>query len=291
MSKNASDTLTVDKPCGLMEFLIEKNPGKSRTKIKAILAKRIVAVDGKVTTKFDYPLEAGQKVSIGTFKNIQVEAGVKILYEDTWLLVVNKPAGLLSVSNPTEKDETVMAFLLDYVRKNNLKAGIYAVHRLDQFTSGIMMFAKTEEVQGILRDAWKEYVDERCYYAIVEGYPMPEEGTFVSWLTENSQYKVYSTRQSEEAKKAITHYKVIQKNKNFALVEVKLDTGRKNQIRVQFSDAGHPLTGDRKYGARTDPFKRLMLHAFSLSFTHPITKKRLSFDTGIPRKFRELFEN
>lgn len=288
MNNSESNLYIVKEPKQLFDFLTEIFPGRSRTKLKSILSNKLVSVDGKRVSQFNYELKTGQKVQIGRpAKNI-IPRGIEIYYEDSDIIIVEKKSGILSVSTQNERDNTVFHKITEYLHNKNEGERIYVVHRLDQYTSGIMMFAKRPEVQYRLRNAWKEFIDDRVYVAVVEGVPEKESGTFKSFLKENKMFHMYSTKRPEDGKLAITHYKLLKKNDRYSLVEVKLDTGRKNQIRVHFSDMGIPVAGDRKYGAKTDPCGRLMLHARLLSFTHPGTGKQLDFDTGIPDFFEKL---
>ncbi|MBI4947407.1 MAG: RluA family pseudouridine synthase [Bacteroidetes bacterium] len=289
--------LIAEKQEELFSFLIAKFPQKSRTKIKSALTHKQVLVDGKAVSQYDFKLKPGQKVSLCNQKKVYLPAGrqgnpkgIDILYEDEDIIIVNKKSGILSVSTQNEKQNTVFHRLVEYLQQEERYSRPYVVHRLDQYTSGIMMFAKSEKIQEVLRNAWKDYIDERVYVAVVEGRPAKEKGQMVSWLKENKMYRMYSSQAPDNGKKSITHYSVLQSNDMYSLVEVHLDTGRKNQIRVHFQDIGHPVAGDRKYGAKTDPCGRLMLHARSLVFKHPANHEKMEFDTGIPDFFVKLLE-
>ena len=214
--------------------------------------------------------------------------GLEILYEDRDILVVDKPAGLLTVGTPTNKLRTLHYILTDYVRKGSLKSRnrVFVVHRLDQWTSGVLVFAKSEQVKLRLQAQWKDAA--KIYLAVVHGAPAKKQDTITSYLAENRAYMVYSTTDSTKGKLAHTAYKVLKETRNFSLLEVNLLTGRKNQIRVHFADRGHPVVGDRKYGKPGDVRKRLALHAKSISFPHPATGRRMTFETRVPAYFNEL---
>lgn len=214
--------------------------------------------------------------------------GLEILYEDSDLLVVNKPAGLLTVKTATEKTRTVYRILTDYVRKGSLKSRrqIYTVHRLDRWTSGVLIFAKSEAVMDRLKDRWAE--TKKTYIVIVNGHLKAKEGIITSYLAEDARHVVYSTSDAAKGKLAQTAYKVLKKTPRFSLLEVDLLTGRKNQIRVHMADQGNPVVGDRKYGDNTEGFERLALHSESISFPHPTRDERMTVEAKVPGCFREL---
>lgn len=214
--------------------------------------------------------------------------GLEILYEDDDIIVIDKPAGLLTVGTATDKTRTVQYILTDYVRKGNPKSRnrVFVVHRLDQWTSGVLIFARSEEIKMKLQEQWKE--TEKKYLAVVHGGLEQKEGIITSYLAENKAYVVYSTTDSAKGKLARTAYKVIKETGNFSLLEINLLTGRKNQIRVHLADKGHPVVGDRKYGKDGDVFKRLALHSKSISFKHPSNGRQMAFESKIPAYFRLL---
>jgi tRNA pseudouridine32 synthase/23S rRNA pseudouridine746 synthase/23S rRNA pseudouridine1911/1915/1917 synthase len=215
--------------------------------------------------------------------------GMTILHEDKEIIVVVKPAGLLTIGTERDKTRTAHYLLNDYVRKGDPKSRnrVYVVHRLDQDTSGILLFAKSEAAKIFLQEHWES--TEKHYLAIVHGRLTPKEGTISTYLTENAAQRVYSTPDTAKGKLSSTAYKVLQESrKGFSLVEIHLLTGRKHQIRVHFAEKGHPVVGDKKYG-NTDPVaNRLALHARSLSFTHPFNGRLMTFDTGMPEDFLRL---
>lgn len=275
----------------LMKFLIEKFPEKSRTTIKSLLAHKQITVDDMVTTKFDHPLKRGQMVFLNKKKSDEKPRfrGMRIVHEDADVIVIDKASGLLSMASETEKTKTAYSMLSEYVKKFNPKNLIFIVHRLDRDTSGLMMFAKSKKVQEVLQKDWNNAIIERSYVVVVEGTVEKAEGTVTSWLKENKALVMYSSQTPDDGQKAVTHYKVLKTDKQFSLLEVKLETGRKNQIRVHMKDMGYPVTGDKKYGAKLNPIGQMGLHARVLSFKHPSSGKTLRFDTPIPGKFLKIF--
>lgn len=289
MSKH-NTSFKVDKDKELMKFLMEKMPENSRNSIKSLLTQRRVMVDEKVVSQYNAPLKAGQIVSIGktriTKHNLD---GVSIVFEDKDILVVEKERGILSVATKNEREKTAYNILKNYLKEKDPKDKIFVVHRLDRDTSGVMIFAKSEKAQDILQTTWNDSVKERTYVALVEGNVKKDRDTIISYLAENKAMVTYSTTNEEEGKKAISHYKVLKRNKNFSLLEVSIETGRKNQIRVHMQDLGHSVVGDKKYGSTKNPIRRLGLHAHTIVFVHPITKEVLSFTSKIPDAFLSVF--
>lgn len=274
----------VEQAMPLMEFLLNKTQ-KKRNDIKKILKFENVYVDGHIETYYAYPLQIGQVVEIQAKKGNQLP--FPILYEDKELIVIDKPCGLLSEQTAGESQKTAYYIVKQYLKKNN--ENIYLVHRLDQYTSGILMFVKNKKIYDLLTHDWNHYVKTRGYIAIVEGMMKKQKGTIENYLTESKTQNVYITTK-ELGKKAITHYKQIQTNKRYSMLEVYLDTGRKNQIRVHLSSLHHPIIGDDKYGAKTNPIKRLGLHAHELMFIHPLTHKEIRFTSQTPESFQKLFK-
>jgi len=290
--KEKHTCLEVTEPAELMKFLIDNIPTKSRKDIKSLLAHRQISVDTEVITQFNHPLVEGQQVIVNWDK-VLIEnqpQGLNIVFEDPYIMIIEKQAGLLSIATATEKEETAYSILSDHVKKRDPKNKIFVLHRLDRETSGVMMFAKSEKVQQLLQKAWKEAVLERTYIVVVEGPLNKEEGTIVSWLTESKAFIMYSSRTPNGGQKAITHYKVLKKNKHYSLLEVNLETGRKNQIRVHMKDIGHSVIGDKKYGSTKHPIGRLGLHARVLAFKHPITGEEVRYEADIPKEFLNLFK-
>ncbi|WMJ21922.1 RluA family pseudouridine synthase [Paludicola sp. MB14-C6] len=288
-----STEYVVSEPMGLLEFLRVSLPNQARNKVKAHLTHREVSVDGVVTTKYDYLLKKGQVVKIdrsGKPQQASASDFLEIIYEDNDFIVINKPAGLLSIATDTEKVATAYHLLTEYVKQKDAENRIFVVHRLDRDTSGVLMVAKNEEIKYALQDHWDELVIFRGYIALVEGQLEEKEGQITSWLKETKTHFVYSSDKNGDGQKAVTNYKVLQESANLSMLEVKLETGRKNQIRVHMQDLGHPIIGDKKYGSHVNPIRRLGLHAHKLEFIHPITKQKVSFLAPIPRKFKAILK-
>lgn len=286
-------SVKVTEPGELMNFLVARFPEKSRTAIKSLLAHKQVTVDDMVTTKFDHPLKKGQMVFLNKKKSEEKPRfrEMRIVHEDAYVIVIDKNSGLLSMASETEKQCTAYSMLSEYVKRFDPNNLIFIVHRLDRETSGLMMFARSKKVQELLQKDWNESIIERSYVAVVEGTVEKTEGTEISWLKENKAMVMYSSHTPDDGQKAVTHYKVLKSNKQYSLLDVKLETGRKNQIRVHMKDIGHPVIGDKKYGSAINPIGRTALHARVLSFIHPITGKEIRYETAIPSKFLSLFKN
>ncbi|RIV25884.1 RluA family pseudouridine synthase [Alicyclobacillaceae bacterium I2511] len=271
----------------LLPFLLAHLAGTGRNKVKALLTHHQVRVDGQVVTRHDHPLQPGQRVSIANSDgpvrdNLQ---GVEILFEDADLLVIHKPGGLLSMANDNEREKTAYHALTDFVRQQSPNQRVFIVHRLDKETSGVMVFARSQAVQQALQEAWKDAVVKRAYSAVVEGWVTPQTGTLKSWLKESRTQTMYVSPQQGDGQLAITHYQVVQANRNFSLLDVRLQTGRKNQIRVHMQSIGHPVAGDNRYGAHSNPIGRLALHARLLVLRHPVDGQILEFETPVPKSF------
>jgi 23S rRNA pseudouridine1911/1915/1917 synthase len=281
----------VSDTVGLLEFLLTNIKDKSRNKIKSILAHRKVMVDGKIITQFDHEIKKDQKVIInpGIVHTDTPYYGLKIVFEDDFIIVIDKQAGLLSIATESEKDKTAYSILSRHVKKESYLNKIFVVHRLDRETSGLMMFAKNQKTKELLQKGWQNIVTVRNYIALVEGTVEKDEGTISSWIKESSTMTMYSEQESKDAQQAITHFKVLKRNKDYTLLEIKLETGRKNQIRIHMKEMGHSIIGDKKYGGSKSPIKRLGLHAQKLSFKHPVSKAVLNFVSPIPRSFQRLF--
>ena len=257
------DHYTVDREAPLLEYLLQTLNGQSRTKIKATLQGRGIKVDGKQVTQFDFPLKPGMKVSVSKSKRNDTFKSryVKIVYEDQYLIVVEKAVGILSM----------------------------AAGHLDRDTSGLMVYAKDMDTEQRLEHEWHDIVYDRRYVAVVSGEMEEDGGTVANWLKDNKAYVTYSSPVDNGGKYAVTHFHTLARTTEHSLVEFKLETGRKNQIRVHSADMGHPVCGDVKYGNGDDPLHRLCLHAFLLCFYHPVTHERMEFETPIPTAFRSLF--
>ena len=290
-------TYRVTEPGELMDFLMKKMAGISRTRVKALLTNRVVLVDNTIQTLYNYPLQPGMCVQISKEKHKHEfrHPMLKILYEDAYIIVVEKKEGLLSVATERQKERTAQHILNEYVKRIHRGNRIYVVHRLDRETSGIMMYAKDEKTQHTLRDNWHDLVRDRRYVAIVAGDMEQDEGTVRSWLTDRKLY-VSSSPVDDGGKYSVTHYHTIKRANGFSLLELNLETGRKNQIRVHMQLLGHPVVGDERYGCEVNPFYgcevnplgRLALHAFKLCFYHPVTHEWMEFETPYPTPFKTL---
>lgn len=280
-------SFTVKDPLALLPFIAHALEGISHTRAKAILSGGGVKVDRKVTRQHDLMLRPGQRVDISKRKprGELKSKFVKIVYEDAHLVVIEKAVGILSMAT-SHHSFCVKRVLDDYFHRTHQRCTAHVVHRLDRDTSGLLVYAKTLEAEQILEHNWREIVTDRRYMALVSGVPPEEGGTVESWLKDNKAYITYSSPVDNGGKYAITHYHVLRTDGAHSLVELKLETGRKNQIRVHMQDLGCPVCGDIKYGNGDDPIHRLALHAFRLDFYHPITGEPLHFETPVPRSFR-----
>lgn len=290
--------ININKDTKLLEQLLVSLPQTSRSKIKQMLHNGRILVNGKVCTQFDHPLRAGDTVEVGAAYRRAPALNsrfLRIVYEDDYLVVIEKNTGILSMA--TSHHSLCVKTLLDnYFEHSHQRCRAHLVHRLDRDTSGLMLYAKSRDVQQRFEANWKELVYDRRYVAVVNGHFPDQSGTIQSWLKDNSQYFTYSSYTDNGGKWAVTHYRVLERGKDNDLVEARLDTGRKNQIRVHFADRGHSIVGDRKYVS--DPREssqnlaadnqRLCLHAYRLHFIHPVTGKDLHFDTPIPPLFLKI---
>lgn len=284
--------LTVKEPMELMDFLLSKMGGMKRNSIKALLAHRQIMVNDKITTQYNHPLRINDTVVVSSERgNTELmHPKLRIIFEDPYLIVVEKKESLLTVKTDNGSELTAFSILKKHVQKSSKYNRIYTVHRLDRETSGVLVFAKNHEIQQALQESWHKDVKRRVYVAVVEGKMEKEKDTIVSWLTENEKsLKIHSSSVDNGGQQAVTHYRVIKSNDNYSLLEIELETGRKNQIRVHMQSIGHPIAGDKKYGAKSNPMSRVGLHARILEFLHPVTKKVVKFETPVPRNFLHLF--
>ena len=298
-----------------MDFLIAKMGGMAKSSVKQLLGQRRVKVGNAVQTRHDFALKPGDTVTVlsGRGNSQLTHPKLRIVYEDDDLIVVNKQPGLLTVAaTPGSSETTAFSILRAYVKKQSARAGIYVVHRLDRETSGLLVFARSQGLQQYMRTYWRELVTERTYIAIAEGILDKPEGKITTWLTEDKRNAVvYSSPIDDGGDIAITNYKVLKTSKRdevasngeaykqrsfkqpkaYSLVELHLETGRTNQIRVHLASLGHPVVGDRKYGHgnESSPIDRLCLHAKVLEFIHPATEQKVRFESPIPKDFNRLF--
>ena len=285
---------TVDQPAELLAYLFTAWPAAKKKQVRTWLKYQAVLVNGRVVTQFNHPLKPGDIVAIRSDRyaapDTVLDNGIKVQFEDAAIIVIEKPPDLLTIASESEQEKTAYFQLTDYLRDGDSRARerVWIVHRLDRETSGIMVFAKTPEAKGALQTRWDQA--EKCYQAVVEGSLPNDKGTFESWLDETKPFKVFSVPQSANTRHAVTHYRVLKRNKGKGrtLVELTLETGRRHQIRVHLASAGCPVVGDAKYGAKTNPAQRLGLHAWTLRFPHPVTSQELRFESPLPAELARL---
>jgi len=267
----------------LLEVLASLSPESSKTTLRSWLKDGRITVDGQIVKQGNVVVEKGQKVALGAKVQL-MGGGIQIIYEDKHFVAIEKPQGLLSVATAFEKGDTAHGILKKYYHPRK----VYVVHRLDQDTSGVMLFALSEEGYEGLKKLFEVHSIERSYCAVVEKRLDPPSGTWESHLYEDSQYVVHSTDDPTFGRIAITHYSTRKSTPRYSLLDLKLETGRKNQIRVHCNDHGHPVVGDKKYGASSDPIHRLCLHAQLIAFKHPVTHKEMRFESPPPPSFERL---
>ena len=291
VNPNSIKEFKVHEDCELLEFLLSKYPKLSRNAVKSLLSNHQVSVDGAPVSQYNLQLTKEDTVIVSKMRiTKKVRNNLPIIFENDELVVINKPSGLLSIASDREKGRTAYRMVSDYVQQKDKHNRIYVVHRLDEDTSGVLVFAKNPRIKGVLQKEWNDIVRKRGYFAIVEGNMEKDEDTFVDYLKENALNLMYVTNDRKNGKKCVTHYKVIKRNKNYSLLDVDIDSGRKNQIRVQLGHRGHYVVGDDKYGEPSNPLKRLGLHAYNLTFVHPISKKVYEFKAPMPEEFDKLFQ-
>jgi len=280
--------ITVKVPGELLEFLFSIWPETKKTKIRNWLKHQSVLVNGEPVTQFNHPLMPGDQIAVRPVRyaapRTPISAGIKAWFEDKDIIVIDKPADLLSIASNAEEERTAYFLLTDYLRGNRPKGRerVWIVHRLDKETSGLMVFAKTPEAKEFLQGRWDTI--EKHYEAIVEGHLSKKEGTLECDLDERSRFKVFVASASEHTRHAVTHYKVLAESARRSLVQLRLETGRRHQIRVQLAAEGCPIIGDEKYGAKSDPADRLGLHSTFLKFPHPVTGEILQFISPLPKE-------
>ena len=281
----------VIKECELLEFLLETFKNQSRNSVKSLLSSHRVSVDGAPINQFNFKLYPDDTIIISNSPiKKKIRSKLPIIYEDDDLIVINKPSGLLSIASDNEKSSTAYRMLSDYAQQKDKHNRVFVVHRLDEDTSGVLMVAKNVEIQQALQEHWNDIVKKRGYYAIVEGVMEKKNDTIKTYLKKNSQNLMYSSKKAGDGQLAITHYKVMKENKKYSLLDVNIDTGRKNQIRVHLGERGHYIIGDDKYGKPANPIKRLGLHAYELDFIHPFTGKLVKFTAPMPKEFSLLMD-
>lgn len=289
IKKGEYDRYVVTEKNTLLNWLLANLKGMSKNKIKDTLAGQGIKVNGKIVTKYDYPLIEGMKIAVSKTKrnNLFKSKYVDLLYEDNHIMVILKKAGILSM--PVGKASLNVKMVLDdYLTRSKQKCNAHVVHRLDRDTSGLMVYAKDKRVEQLFEEDWHNIVYDRRYMGVVSGEVLQNEGTIANWLKDNKAYVTYSSPYDNGGKYAVTHFRVLKRNANYSLIEYKLETGRKNQIRVHSADMGYPICGDVKYGNGDNPIGRLCLHAYVLAFYHPVTGKRMEFETPVPSDFNRV---
>ncbi len=274
----------------LLSFLIEKYPSLSRNAVKSLLSNHQVAVNGAPVSQFNLKLSKDDVVIVSKNRIAKKERkNLPIIFENNDLIVINKPSGLLSIASDNEKGRTAFRMVNDYLQQKDKRNRIYVVHRLDEDTSGVLVFAKNPQIKDALQKNWNDIVKSRRYYAVVEGTLEKKEDRLINYLKENSLNLMYVTSDKKNGKKCITNYKVIRSNNLYSLLDINIESGRKNQIRVQLGNINHYVIGDDKYGEPSNPINRLGLHAYELSFVNPLTNKLMTFKTDMPAEFINLF--
>lgn len=276
----------VKQPCGLLEFLIESQIRKSKNAIQSVLRRRLITVNGKLITQFDHPLKPGDKVAVmktDQAKKVKRLKGMSIVYEDDYIIVIDKESGLLSVATDKEQIKTAYAVLTEYVKKKKAINKIFVLHRLDREASGLMVFGKDLDTQGKFQRNWNFIVPVYNMTAIVNGTMPAQEGVMRSWLTENKNFHVFSDTYDNGGLEAITHYKVLKSNGRYSFVEFRQETRRKNQIRAQLQQLQRPIVGDRKYGASSNPLRHMAFHASEMTIKHPATGRLMDFKSPMSK--------
>lgn len=272
----------------LLDVLRNRFPDSSNTTLRQMLQSGRVRVNGEIEKNAKRAIEGDDAVQVlSRSESASLPAGLQILHEDDDVIVLLKPHGLLTVATEREREETVQSYLNDYLRQKR-DGRIHVVHRLDRESSGVLVFAKNFAAREALKEQFSAHTTDRLYVAIIEGAIDPPSGTIRSHLFERRDLHMQSVKARPDAKLAITHYRTAATARGYSMLEVTLETGRKNQIRVHLSEAGHPIVGDQFYGSRVNPLGRLGLHAKMLAFTHPVTGKRMTFSAPVPSAFLKL---
>lgn len=291
-SSSTATRFNVKTTSTIMEFLLQQMYGKSRTSVKQLLTGGYIRVNGRTTTNFSQPVNPGDVVEFERSKKnvVKLPAALKIVYEDDHIIVVNKDAGLLSVSSSNNNRQTALVHLSEYVKQHDPSAKVFLVHRVDREISGLMIFAKSTKVHSIMTEKLSGNVLCRRFYALVEGYVQKDNNEISTWINENAKSKKLYVSAQGQGHQAVTSYKIIDGSQFYTILDITAESGRKNQVRVHMKHMGHPITGDVKYGAHHNPINRLALHATELNFVHPVTNKPMSFSTAIPPAFYKAME-
>lgn len=284
----------VRNACTLIEFLQEKMPEASRSKLKSFLTRRVVFVNKATITHPDYPLERGMTVQLqhGKHKNVEFKGkDINVLYEDAYLMVIDKKVGVSSITTGKNQGKSAHAILSHHLKKSNRNANLFLIHKLDRDESGLMIFAKDEETKFNFQKKWREIIINHTFVGLVEGENTPDSGVIASWMDPEMGDLRFSqdlSKSPEDLIRAITRFKTIKRANGLTMMELDTREDRNNKIRIQMAHLGFPLLGDRKYGALVSPLRRIALHAFLLRFRHPVTRELLKFEVPYPKDFRAL---
>lgn len=278
----------------LLTFLVDKGIRKSRNAVKSLLTHKQIRVNNQVISQHNFVLKIGDVVTIHKHdhkRDTKKLKGLTVIYEDKDIIVVDKESGLLSISNGNQLKETAFNVVNSYITSKNAKTKAYVLFRLDRETSGLMVYAKSPEVQETLQNDWLKTPPKRSFLTVVSGRISPEKGTITSWLTENKNFQMFANSFDNGGQKAVMHYETIHASNKFSFLKLILETARKNQARVQLQSVGHPIVGDKKYGSTISPIRRIALHADKLSFQHPTTKEKLEFESPLPKKMQIMADS
>ena len=293
IKKNRTSTFLVDKEIALFQFIQTVVPDKSRNKLKAMLAHKQFKVGKEIISQYNHPLKKGNEVTVswdGAFRKEKYE-GVKIIFEDDDVIVIDKKSGLLSIGSAKEKRQTAYRIITNHIQQENPVARLFVVHRLDREASGLMVFAKNKQAQVNLKESWETTFQKNLYLAVTEGTIEQDTQAITSYLNESKALIVYSGNNPKVGKKAITNYDVVKKNEFYTLLEATQETERKNQLRVHLKSIGHPILGDKKYDSKQNPINRTALHLRRIHFTHPTTNEKMEFETKVPEDFLRIFRH
>ena len=280
--------IIVKKEGELLDYLYN-NLDMPKKRIKQYLTHGSIFVNNNKVTQYNYKIIPGMNIVISTDNNMRKELPFDILYEDDYIIVVNKPSGLLTIATEKEKEKTLYHIVREYIVNKDKNRRVFIVHRLDKDTSGIVIFAKDEKTKNMLQENWNDIVKLREYVAIVHGKMDKESATINQKLKETKTNLVYVSH-NNEGKEAITNYKLVKENDNYSMLNITIETGRKNQIRVALSSINHPIVGDKKYGLKGDKEERLYLHANRLKIYYPKIKKEILFETQTPSEFKRIIK-
>lgn len=293
LKKSRTSTFPVTEQIELFKFIQVIIKDKSRNKLKSMLSNKRFKVGKEIITQHNHELNVGDEVTVnwdGAFKKEKYE-GVKIIFEDDDIIVIDKKSGLLSIGSAKEKRQTAYRIVTNHIQQLNPVARLFVVHRLDREASGLMVFAKNKQAQVDLKDSWESTFQNNLYLAVTEGTIEEDVKTISSFLNESKALIVYSGNNPKVGKKAITNYSVIKKNEFYTLLEATQETERKNQLRVHLQSIGHPVLGDKKYESKQNPINRTAVHLRKINFIHPATNKKMKFETKVPEDFLRIFRH